>query len=76
MTSSLGLLVADSGRARRVRTTREVMDGFANAWKRTSPPMKPVAPVRMTFILWVALLLNLRIAAGGDGSELKMKSRK
>lgn len=37
--------------ARRERTMRVVMEGWRRAWRRTSPPMKPVAPVRMTFIL-------------------------
>lgn len=38
-------------RARRERTMTVVMEGWRRAWRRTSLPMKPVVPVRMTFIL-------------------------
>jgi hypothetical protein len=50
MTFTFGLLVTASGRAFRVRQMREVIDGWPRACSRTSPPMKPVAPVSMTFI--------------------------
>ena len=39
------------GRARRERTMMEDILGEARHWERTSEPMKPVAPVRMSFIL-------------------------
>lgn len=51
MTLTRGLLVTASGRFRRDNTTTEVMDGlFRHCW-RTSEPMKPVAPLKITFIL-------------------------
>lgn len=50
MTWSLGWVMGGD-RARRERTTRVVMERWKRAWRRTSVPMKPVAPVRMTFIL-------------------------
>ena len=39
---------------RRERRMREVMDVLSRHWIRISPPMKPVAPVRMTFISSIA----------------------
>lgn len=43
--------VAASGRSRRESAIREVMAGVSRHWFRTSLPMKPVLPKRMTFIL-------------------------
>lgn len=45
---SFGLL---RGRSRRESATMEVMEGFWRHCSRTSRPMKPVEPVRMTFIV-------------------------
>ncbi len=51
MTLTLGMLAIASGRGFLVRQTREVIDGWIKAWLRTSPPMNPVAPDNMTFII-------------------------
>ena len=49
--SSLGFFFSgSSGRGLRVRVTRDVMEGLRRHWWRTSAPMKPVAPERMSFI--------------------------
>ena len=39
------------GESRREREMMEVMAGWARSWVRISEPMKPVEPVRMTFIV-------------------------
>jgi hypothetical protein len=51
MTLTLGLLATASGRFRRDNTTTEVKDGLFSHCQRTSEPMKPVAPLKITFIL-------------------------
>lgn len=48
ITLTFGLLVMESGRARRVIQIRDVIEGWARAWLRTSLPMKPVEPESMT----------------------------
>jgi len=50
MTLTLGLFVTESGSARRVRHTTDVIAGWTRAWLSTSPPMKPVTPASITFI--------------------------
>ena len=55
MTLSFGWVMAGV-RARRERTMRVVMAGWRRAWWRTSVPMKPVAPVRMTFIFGTSVV--------------------
>jgi hypothetical protein len=51
MTFILELVVTDSGRAHLERQMRDVIEGRARAWVRTSPPIKSVAPDSMTFIV-------------------------
>jgi len=51
MTLSFGLDETDSGL--RDNAIMDVMDGFSRHCERTSEPMKPVQPVRITFILCV-----------------------
>ena len=48
------------GRGRRERMTMEVMRGEERHWERTSEPMKPVAPVRMSFIFLGGWVLEQR----------------
>lgn len=43
-----------AGRARRESTMMDVMVGLTRHWRRVSCPMKPVTPVRMTFIVTLA----------------------
>lgn len=50
-TLSLGLSVTEAGRGRRERATRDVMPGWSRHWERTSWPMKPVEPVRISFMV-------------------------
>ena len=40
-----------AGRARRESAMIEVMAGLERHWRRVTWPMKPVTPVRMTFIV-------------------------
>lgn len=51
-TFSFGLeLCFESVRGLRRRATTDVIPGDARARERTSPPMKPLAPVMMSFII-------------------------
>lgn len=56
MTLALGFFATASGRGFLVRHTREVILGWTKAWLRTSPPMKPVAPDNMTFMISIAVV--------------------
>ena len=47
------------GRGWRVSVVIEVREGWERAWVRTSWPMKPVVPVRMSFIFNVCVLREL-----------------
>lgn len=49
----------DSVRGRRRSAMTDVMPGEASARDRTSPPMKPLAPVMMSFMIIVLLELIL-----------------
>lgn len=49
--SAWGPEVMEFGNGRRERATMEVMEGCARVWVRTSPPMKPEEPVRMSFMM-------------------------
>lgn len=51
ITLTLGLFATDSGSGFLVRQTSDVIFGWTSAWLRTSPPMKPVAPDNMTFMI-------------------------
>lgn len=51
ITCTFGFEVVSSGRALREMIIREEIEGCESAWWRTSFPMKPVEPVRMSFIL-------------------------
>jgi len=55
ITLTFGSLVTESGRARRVIQIRDVIEGWARAWLRTSLPMKPVEPVSITFIALITV---------------------
>lgn len=63
MTLSFGSLVTASGRLRRDRATTEVMDGLFRHWRRVSEPMKPVAPLSITF------MARLRSVSNGNNSQ-------
>ena len=45
------LVLKGAGRGVRVSVIRDVMDSWARADVRTSLPMKPFAPVRMSFMM-------------------------
>ena len=73
MTCNLGLEETESGKAFRVIQTRDVIEGWASACWRISPPMNPVAPVNITFIAKVVAFqvrLILRLLPDRYGDEI------
>ncbi len=61
ISSILGSLVMLSGRGRRVSAMMDVIFGSSRHWARTSLPMKPVTPVRMTFMFGLSGLGGFKI---------------
>ena len=59
----------ESVSSRRATATTESNAGFSMHWRSTWPPMKPVLPVTMTFMLYREYMVSLPPDANGFGKQ-------